>query len=237
MGGRVGLRRRRHFAPHALVDVQAIGCDFLACSAYKFYGPHVGLLWGRYELLASLDVRSSFRARRAPERVETGTQNHEVSRARRRSTFSPRSVAGPVSPAAGALRAALVASYDATARATRCGADAAACGTGCGAIAGVTRYGRPPGQPRTPTVVVCRSRDTRATRSRRASWRSGLFVSSGDFYAQTLVERLGHGHGRPGPHRLRVLHDGPGDRSTAGRRSTGVGTWNWQFQTSNFKGS
>ena len=40
-----------HLAPHELVDVRAIGCDFLACSSYKFYGPHAGILWGRYELL------------------------------------------------------------------------------------------------------------------------------------------------------------------------------------------
>ena len=40
-----------HFAPHALIDVAAWDCDFLACSAYKFFGPHVGLLWGRRELL------------------------------------------------------------------------------------------------------------------------------------------------------------------------------------------
>ncbi len=43
-----------HFAPHGVIDVQAIGCDFLACSAYKFFGPHVGVLWGRTELLAEL---------------------------------------------------------------------------------------------------------------------------------------------------------------------------------------
>src|SRR5262249_12873076 len=45
-----------HYAPHALVDVQALGCDFVACSAYKFFGPHVGVLWGRRELLEELPV-------------------------------------------------------------------------------------------------------------------------------------------------------------------------------------
>ena len=45
-----------HYAPHALVDVRALGCDLLACSAYKFYGPHVGVLYGRHDLLPSLDV-------------------------------------------------------------------------------------------------------------------------------------------------------------------------------------
>ena len=67
-----------HYAPHQLIDVQALGCDFVACSAYKFYGPHVGFLWGRRELLASLDVPKLTPApNTAPERLETGTQNHE----------------------------------------------------------------------------------------------------------------------------------------------------------------
>ena len=67
-----------HYAPHRLVDVRALGCDFLACSAYKFHGPHAGILFGRAELLRSLDVpklRPS--PDTAPERLETGTQNHE----------------------------------------------------------------------------------------------------------------------------------------------------------------
>ena len=67
-----------HYAPHALVDVRAIGCDFLACSAYKFYGPHVGVLYGRRDLLEALDVPKLEPAPdTAPERLETGTQNHE----------------------------------------------------------------------------------------------------------------------------------------------------------------
>jgi len=53
-----------HYAPHALVDVRALGCDLLACSAYKFYGPHVGVLWGRHDLLAGLDLPKLRRRRR-----------------------------------------------------------------------------------------------------------------------------------------------------------------------------
>ena len=45
-----------HFAPHLLLDVQAWGCDFMVCSAYKFHGPHVGVLRGKRELLRSLGV-------------------------------------------------------------------------------------------------------------------------------------------------------------------------------------
>src|SRR5499426_3776800 len=67
-----------HYAPHALVDVRDLECDFLACSAYKFYGPHIGALYGRYDLLESLDVPKLEPAPgEAPERLETGTQNQE----------------------------------------------------------------------------------------------------------------------------------------------------------------
>ncbi len=67
-----------HYAPHALLDVRAWDCDFLACSAYKFFGPHVGVLWGRRRLLEELPA---YKVRPAadslPDRWMTGTQNHE----------------------------------------------------------------------------------------------------------------------------------------------------------------
>jgi cysteine desulfurase family protein (TIGR01976 family) len=67
-----------HYAPHRLVDVAELGCDFLACSAYKFFGPHVGILWGRGE---HLERFTPFKVPPAPntspERWETGTLNHE----------------------------------------------------------------------------------------------------------------------------------------------------------------
>ena len=66
------------YAPHGPIDVQALGCDFLVCSAYKFFGPHVGILYGRYDLLAELPA---YKVRPAPDappgKWETGTQNHE----------------------------------------------------------------------------------------------------------------------------------------------------------------
>ncbi len=67
------------FAPHGLVDVQALGCDFLACSAYKFFGPHLGVLWGRESILAEL---YAFAVRCAPQdlpgRHEIGTPQTEL---------------------------------------------------------------------------------------------------------------------------------------------------------------
>jgi cysteine desulfurase family protein (TIGR01976 family) len=68
-----------HAAPHLPIDVGALRADFLVCSAYKFYGPHLGLLWGRRELLEALPP---YRVRPAgdelPGRYETGTQAHEL---------------------------------------------------------------------------------------------------------------------------------------------------------------
>src|SRR5262249_48000092 len=67
-----------HYAPHVLPDVAALGCDFFACSAYKFHGPHIGVLWGRRALLDALDVPKLEPAPDdPPEKLETGTQNHE----------------------------------------------------------------------------------------------------------------------------------------------------------------
>ena len=64
--------------PHVPTDVQEIGCDFLACSAYKFFGPHQGILWGRREVLERLEP---YKVRPAPDSIpgafETGTQSHE----------------------------------------------------------------------------------------------------------------------------------------------------------------
>ena len=67
-----------HSVPHMNVDVQSLGADLLVCSPYKFFGPHQGVLWGRRELLESLQA---YKLRPAPDslpgRFETGTQSHE----------------------------------------------------------------------------------------------------------------------------------------------------------------
>jgi cysteine desulfurase family protein (TIGR01976 family) len=68
-----------HYAPHGSIDVQTLDCDFLACSPYKFFGPHLGVLYGRKELLDDLP---SYHVRPAgdmsPDKWETGTQTHEL---------------------------------------------------------------------------------------------------------------------------------------------------------------
>jgi cysteine desulfurase family protein (TIGR01976 family) len=68
-----------HYAPHAPIDVLDVGCDFLACSAYKFFGPHVGILWGRLALMEEIPaykVRPS--GNHPPDKWETGTQSFEA---------------------------------------------------------------------------------------------------------------------------------------------------------------
>ncbi len=179
-----------HYTPHRLVDVAALGADFLACSAYKFYGTHVGLLWGRQALLESLDVPKLIPAPdSAPERLETGTQNHE-------------GIAGTLaaidwlaglgaSGTKGAMkqrRQGLAATYDAFAE--REETLFQLLWDVLGSTPGLTRFGRPPGGNRTGTVSVSTgSRSPEAVATALAQ--HGLFVSHGDFYATTVVERLG----------------------------------------------
>lgn len=174
-----------HYAPHALVDVRAMGCDFLACSPYKFYGPHTGVLYGRRNLLNALDVPRLDPAPDADgERLETGTQNHE----------------GIVGAAAavdflagigdGATRRARLASAHAVLH-ERAQALFTRLWAGLGAIPGVTRFGPPPGRPRTPTVAFT-VRGAESASVARALAKEGVFVSHGDFYASTIVAQLGH---------------------------------------------
>lgn len=176
-----------HYAPHQLVDVKALECDFLACSAYKFYGPHHGVLYGRHHLLAELDLpRLEPAPRDPPDSLETGTQNHEA-------------IAGTAAAIdflaslgqGSTRRAALAQAYGELHRSGQLLVERL--WEGLTRIGGVTVYGPPPDRARTPTVSFTVSglvADEVATAlSERA-----VFASSGDFYATTLVERLGLSH-------------------------------------------
>jgi len=173
-----------HAAPHALVDVRALDCDFLACSAYKFYGPHVGVLYGRQDLLASLDFpRVTPAPNTAPERAETGTKNHEgIVGAAAAVDFLASLAEGDT------RRARLQATFEALH--TR-GVDLVTrLWKGLAALDGVVLYGPPPDQARTPTVAFTVRGHTARDVSRRLAER-GLFLSHGNFYAATVVKRLG----------------------------------------------
>jgi cysteine desulfurase family protein (TIGR01976 family) len=176
-----------HSAPHVLPDVRTIGCDFLACSAYKFYGPHVGILWGRHDRLAALDVpRLEPAPSEPPEHLETGTQNHEGIVGAAAAVDFLASLAGRPELS---RREALSRAYEELhARGRRL---FERMWNGLRAISGVTLYGPPPDAPRTPTVsFAVAGRDAHDVA--RALARRGVYCSSGDFYALTVVTRLGH---------------------------------------------
>jgi cysteine desulfurase family protein (TIGR01976 family) len=161
-----------HLAPHEPVDVQDIGCDFLACSAYKFYGPHAGILFVRGELLESLPFpRLAPAPNEGPERAETGTQNQE-------------GIAGIAATIEFMESMSWAALHDEGRR------FAAKLWNGLSSIRGVRLYGPPPSEPRTPTVSFTVDGMTGEEVSRALAERA-LFASHGDFYAQTVVERLG----------------------------------------------
>jgi cysteine desulfurase family protein (TIGR01976 family) len=176
-----------HYSPHVLTDVQAIGCDFLACSAYKFYGPHIGVLWGKRDLIESLDApRLAPAPQESPERLETGTQNHEgivgaaaavdflasfalTQNGNRREAL--RTVFEALHARGVALHSRL---YDALSE-----------------LDEITIYGPKPGaSPRTPTLsFTLRGVSTDDVAIALAN--RGVFVSNGDFYAATIIDRLG----------------------------------------------
>jgi len=177
-----------HLTPHELVDVEAIGCDFLACSSYKFYGPHAGILFGRFGLLDVLPFPKLAPAPdRAPERVETGTQNHEGIAGIAATVDFLASLGGDGGDNACTRRERLTRAYaslhESGLRLTRMLWDALT------SMKHVRVFGPPPTQPRTPTLSFtiegADCHDVARVLAERA-----LFASSGDFYATTVCERL-----------------------------------------------
>ncbi|HEV8600965.1 MAG TPA: cysteine desulfurase-like protein [Gemmatimonadales bacterium] len=173
-----------HGAPHLLLDVQALGCDFLAGSAYKFYGPHVGFLFGRKERIEALDLPKLIPAPdTAPERLETGTQNHEgIVGAGAAVDFLAGLGHGST------RRGSLAVCYSELHR--RSAALFRRLWDGLAAHRRVRLYGPPPDAPRTPTLAFTVNGMAAATVAERLAERA-VFVSHGDFYALTVVERLG----------------------------------------------
>lgn len=175
-----------HSAPHVLPDVGAIGADYLACSPYKFYGPHVGVLWGRSEILQTLPVpRLAPASDTLPERLETGTLNHEgIVGAGAAVDFLAGLTTGPAS-----RRARLEATY--AILHARGSALLERLMEGLAGLSGVKTYGRPAGSARTPTLAFTVDGQAPAAVATHLADRWGVFVSDGDFYASTVVDRLG----------------------------------------------
>lgn len=177
-----------HYAPHQLVDVRSLDCDFLACSAYKFCGPHVGVLYGKRELLESLDFPKLAPAPDAsPERAETGTLNHEGIAGAAAAVNFFASLASNAAAPGDSRRERLRASF--AALHSRGAALTGRLWWGLREIEGVRLYGPPPDVPRTPTVAFTVAGVPSTVVARELAAR-GLFLSHGDFYAATVIERL-----------------------------------------------
>ena len=177
-----------HFTPHDVVDVQAIDCDFLACSVYKFFGPHTGVLYGKYE---HLDRLPAYKVRPAgnepPDKWETGTQSFESLSGVTAAVDYLAELGGPD----GTRRARLVQAMNAVKRyeaglsehflreATR--------------VPGLRVYGITDVESlaqRTPTFAISlEGRDPETV----AVWlgEQGFFVWHGHYYAIAVMERLG----------------------------------------------
>lgn len=188
-----------HYIPHGPVDVQALGCDFLVCSPYKFFGPHSGVLWGRRELLENL---RAYKVRPAgdgaPDKFETGTQVHEA-QAGVLAAVEYLAELGALcgDPAEGqlpgfsgrrlALKQAMVAirSYERELFTTFF--------EGLSTISGLTFYGISDPErfgSRTPTAAF-RIDGRHPDEVAEHLARRGVYVWSGNFYAIAVTERLG----------------------------------------------
>jgi cysteine desulfurase family protein (TIGR01976 family) len=175
-----------HYAPHALVDVKAIGCDLLVCSPYKFYGPHLGTAYVRRDLLERLDVpKVEPASNTAPERLETGTLSHEAIVGAGAAVDFLASLANPAGSRRDGLVRTMAALHERGLR------QLTRLWEALSAIPVVTVYGPPPSRPRTSTISFVVAGVNSTAVARHCAER-GLFVSNGDFYALTVVRRLGH---------------------------------------------
>ncbi len=174
-----------HFAPHGLIDVQALDADFLLCSAYKFFGPHVGILYSRPGALDHLPtdrVRPQDPA--APTRIETGTLNHAALAG---TTAAIETIAAQGDGVS--LRERIASAFAAIYPYEH--GLAGRLWQGLRAIPGVTLYGPPVGDAlRAPTVSFRLAGSEPSSVAARLG-AQGFFVWDGDFYAVTLIKRLG----------------------------------------------
>jgi cysteine desulfurase family protein (TIGR01976 family) len=181
-----------HYAPHGSLDVCALDCDFLACSPYKFFGPHTGALYGKREHLMRLrpyKVRPA--ADQIPDRWETGTQNHEGLAGVAAAVDYLTELGRRAHPAATSRRAALLAAYDAI-RPYELGLVERLI-AGLLEVPGLTFYGiRDPARfdRRVPTVAVRLAGHTPRQLAEFLAAR-GIFTWDGNYYALNLTERLG----------------------------------------------
>ena len=179
-----------HYTPHRPVDVKTLGCDFFLCSAYKFFGPHVGALYGRREVFSELPTdRLRPQKETAPDRIETGTLNHEGMAG---TAAAVAFMADPLGRGRDATRENVLEAV--TSMANYEDGLFESLYRGLEGIPGVTIHGPKRDAPRTPTAgFTIRGVDART--AVETLGQNGIFSWDGHFYAMTLVEKLDPGPG------------------------------------------
>ncbi len=177
-----------HAAPHKLIDVRSLDCDFLVASSYKFYGPHTGALYGRSELLESIDaykVRPSPSV--GPEKWETGTQSFE----------SLAGVTAAVDHIAslghGDGREAIVSAFEAITSHERSLGERFL--DGISEMGNVTLFGVPAIDDRRVTTFAVDVAGSSPQEVAAAMTRNGIYVWAGHYYAVNVMDRLGRPDG------------------------------------------
>ena len=173
-----------HFAPHRLIDIQALDCDFLVCSPYKFFGPHMGMLYGRPDLLESIEpykVRPA--PNHAPDRWESGTANFEGIAGLQACIQYHADLAEQGLNRKGLEDAsAMIEAHEG--RLTQQFLD------GISDIPGLQLYGQPTNKNRTSTFALAHTTLSSHLLAEKLAKR-GIFVWSGGFYANELIQSLG----------------------------------------------
>jgi cysteine desulfurase family protein (TIGR01976 family) len=181
-----------HYAPHGPIDVRALDCDFLACSSYKFFGPHLGILYGKREQLQRLrPYKLRACSEQLPDRWETGTQNHEGLAGLVAAIDYIADAGRHHDPSADTRREAILAAYQAFQQHEHELLEQLI--SGLLVIPGLTFYGiTDPAKfdQRTPTVAIrMKNRSPRDLATYLGE--QGIFTWDGDYYAIDLAERLG----------------------------------------------
>jgi cysteine desulfurase family protein (TIGR01976 family) len=181
-----------HYAPHGPIDVRAVDCDFLACSSYKFFGPHLGILFGKREQLQRLrPYKLRACTEKLPDRWETGTQNHECLAGLIAAIDYIADVGRHHDPEVKTRREAILAAYEVFQQHERELVEQLI--TGLLAIPGLTFYGikdEAKFDQRTPTVAIRMEGHTPRELAAHLGER-GISTWDGNYYAIDLAERLG----------------------------------------------
>ena len=212
-----------HLAQHRRIDVRAVGADLVACSPYKIFGPHLGILFGRRDVLSTLRPYKVRPAEDAlPFALETGTQNHEgfagLDRRGRRTSRSWASGGGRRAAVANAFERAIVAVRGRPVRTLPRGDPRDRHASACTASRRRTAC-----VERTPTFAI-RVGDQHPAETAKALAERGVFVWDGNYYALEIMERLGlQDSGGRGPDRVLPLqHPGRGGPGARGALGPGV---------------